>query len=229
MLEKEVKQYKRGNSFTYRIDLSKKDNFEGGEKVMILRLSEYESYLDEIDDLKNQIEDHNRTISDLKESRSEANSNVNNVIEEHNKEIAQKNQEIKDLIEENKKSIQKCYDIIDEKDKQLSQANEEIRVEREKTDSARAKAQEDILKERARHDELVLEKDRQLNVVNQQLQDSLKEIAYKDKVITVDRLLIDRYKNRSFLDRLLNRIPDGSDLKIEEPKETYVLEAENKG
>ena len=55
MLEKEVKQYKRGNSFTYRIDLSKKDNFEGGEKVMILRLSEYESYLQEIDDLKAKI------------------------------------------------------------------------------------------------------------------------------------------------------------------------------
>ena len=45
MLEKEVKQYKRGNSFTYRIDLSKKDNFEGGEKVMILRISEYESFI----------------------------------------------------------------------------------------------------------------------------------------------------------------------------------------
>lgn len=228
MLEKEVKQYKRGNSFTYRIDLSKKDNFEGGEKVMILRLTEYESYLNEIDDLKNNIEDNNRTISDLKESRSEANSNVNNIIEDHNNEIAQKNQEIKDLIEENKKSIQKCYDIIDEKDKLLKQANDEIRVEREKTDAARAEAQEEILKERARHDELVLEKDRQLNVVNQQLQDSLKEIAYKDKVITVDKLLIDRYKNRSFLDRLLNRIPDDTDLKIDEPKETYVLEAENK-
>ena len=58
MLEKEVKQYKRGNSFTYRIDLSKKDNFEGGEKVMILRLSEYESYLQEIDDLKAKISNH---------------------------------------------------------------------------------------------------------------------------------------------------------------------------
>ena len=217
MLEKEVKQYKRGNSFTYRIDLSKKDNFEGGEKVMILRLSEYESYLDEIDDLKNQIE-----------SRSEANSNVNNVIEDHNKEIAEKNQEIMDLIDENKQAIQKCYDIIEEKDKLLTQANEEIRIEREKTDNTRKQAQEDILKERARHDEVVLEKDKQLNLVNQQLQDSLKEIAYKDKVITVDRLLIERYKNRGFLDRLLNRIPDDSDLKVDEAKETYVLETETK-
>ncbi len=228
MLEKEVKQYKRGNSFTYRIDLSKKDNFEGGEKVMILRLSEYESYLDEIDNLKNQIESNNRTISDLKESRSEANSNVNNVIEDHNKEIAEKNQEIMDLIDENKQAIQKCYDIIEEKDKLLTQANEEIRIEREKTDNTRKQAQEDILKERARHDEVVLEKDKQLNLVNQQLQDSLKEIAYKDKVITVDRLLIERYKNRGFLDRLLNRIPDDSDLKVDEAKETYVLETETK-
>lgn len=228
MLEKEVKQYKRGNSFTYRIDLSKKDNFEGGEKVMILRLSEYESYLNEIDDLKYQIDENNKSISDLKESRSEANSNINEVMEKRNKEIADKNQEIMDLIEENKQSIQKCYDIIDEKDKLLTQANEEIRIEREKTDEARKKAQEDILKERQRHDEVVLEKDKQFSLVNEQLQESLKEIAYKDKIITADRLLIERYKNRSFIDRLLNRQVDDSDLKIDEVKETYVLEAEKK-
>ena len=228
MLEKEVKQYKRGNSFTYRIDLSKKDNFEGGEKVMILRLSEYESYLNQIDDLNDQIEDNKKVISDLKESRSEANTNVNNVIEDHNKEIAEKNQEIMDLIDENKKSIQKCYDIIEEKDKLLTQANEEIRVEREKTDKVRKQSEEDILKERTRHDEVVLEKDKQLNLVNEQLQESLKEIAYKDKVITADKLLLERYKNMGFLDRLLNRIPDDSDLKIDEVKETFVLEAEKK-
>ena len=40
-------------------------------------------------------------------------------------------------------------------------------------------------------------------------------------------VLIDRYKNRSFIDRLLNRQPDDSDLQIDsKPKETYVLEAE---
>lgn len=228
MLEKEVKQYKRGNSFTYRIDLSKKDNFEGGEKIMILRLSEYESFLNEIDELKNQIDDNNKTISDLRESRSEANSNINNVVEDHNKEIADKNQEIMDLIEENKNAIQKCYDIIEEKDKFLTQANEEIRIEREKTDAARNKAQEDILNERKRHDELILEKDKQLNLVNEQLQESLKDIAYKDKVITADKLLLERYKNMGFIDRLLNRLPDDSDLKISEVKETYVLEAEKK-
>ena len=48
----------------------------------------------------------------------------------------------------------------------------------------------------------------------------------KDQLLTADRLLIDRYKNRSFIDRLLNRQPDDSDLKIDAPKETYVLEAE---
>ncbi len=226
MLEKEVKQYKRGNSFTYRIDLSKKDMFEGGEKVMILRLSEYESFLDEIDGLKKTIEDNNNLISELKESRSEVTSNINDVKEESNKEIAAKNKEIIDLIEENKISIQKCYDIIDEKDKLLTQANEEIRLEREKTDKAKDKAQEDIFKERSRNDNIVMEKDKQLSTLNQQLQDALKDIAYKDKVITADRLLIERYKNRGFVDRLLNRIPDDSDLKIEDVKETYVLEAE---
>ena len=84
MLEKEVKQYKRGNSFTYRIDLSKKDEFEGGEKVMILRLSEYESLQDEIEDLKAEIDNQNNAINELKEKRSEANSKINDITEEHN-------------------------------------------------------------------------------------------------------------------------------------------------
>ena len=89
------------------------------------------------------------------------------------------------------------------------------------------KAEENLLEERKRHDELVLEKDKELSNVNLQLQDSLKQIAYKDQLLTADRLLIDRYKNRSFIDRLLNRLPDESDLQIDsKPKETYVLEAE---
>ena len=116
MLEKEVKQYKRGNSFTYRIDLSKKDNFEGGEKVMILRISEYESYLNEIDNLKAKIDDNKNTISDLKQSRSEADSSINEIMEQRNQEISEKNKEIMDLVEENKSAIAKCYEIIDEKD-----------------------------------------------------------------------------------------------------------------
>ena len=227
MLEKEVKQYKRGNSFTYRIDLSKKDNFEGGEKVMILRISEHESYLNEIDNLKLKIDEHKNTISDLKQSRSEADSSINEIMEQRNQEISAKNKEIMDLVEENKSAIAKCYDIIDEKDQLIKQANEEIRIEREKADLAKQKAEENLLEERKRHDELVLEKDKELHNVNKQLQDSLKEIAYKDQLLTADRLLIDRYKNRSFIDRLLNRQPDDSDLLIDnKPKETYVLEAE---
>ena len=226
MLEKEVKQYKRGNSFTYRIDLSKKDNFEGGEKIMILRLSEYDSILNDIENLKLQIEDNKNTISSLKESRSEADSNINEIMEERNNEISKKNQEIMDLVEEHKASIQKCYDLIDEKDQLLKQANEEIRVEREKTDLAKEKAEENLLKERERHDNLIVEKDKELRLVNTQLQESLKEIAIKDKLLTANKLLIDRYKNRSFIDRLLNRVPDDSDLKLDTEVPTYVLEAE---
>ena len=228
MLEKEVKQYKRGNSFTYRIDLSKKDNFEGGEKIMILRLSEYDSILKDIEDLKLQIEDNKNTISSLKESRSEADSNINEIMEQRNDEISKKNQEIMDLVEEHKVSIQKCYDLIDEKDQLLKQANEEIRVEREKTDLAKEKAEENLLKERERHDNLIIEKDKELRLVNTQLQESLKEIAIKDKLLTANKLLIDRYKNRSFIDRLLNRVPDDSDLKLDTEVPTYVLEAEKK-
>ena len=200
MLEKEVKQYKRGNSFTYRIDLSKKDEFEGGEKVMILRLSEYESLQDEIEDLKAEIDNQNNAINELKEKRSEANSNINDITEEHNQKIAQKNQEIIDLIEENKASLQKCYDTIDEKDKLLKQANEEIRIEREKTDAA------------------------ELSAINKQLSENLKETMEKNNIITAYRLLVERYKNMSFIDRLFNRQPDENDLRPDMIKDTYVLD-----
>ena len=110
MLEKEVKQYKRGNSFTYRIDLSKKDEFEGGEKVMILRLEEYESITNEIEDLKLQLDNTNNTISELKENRSEADSNINKIIEEHNSAIDAKNKEIMSLVKENKADVIKFND-----------------------------------------------------------------------------------------------------------------------
>ena len=195
MLEKEVKQYKRGNSFTYRIDLSKKDEFEGGEKVMILRLSEYESLQDEIEDLKAEIDNQNNAINELKEKRSEANSNINDITEEHNQKIAQKNQEIIDLIEENKASLQKCYDTIDEKDKLLKQANEEIRIERD-----------------------------ELSAINKQLSENLKETMEKNNIITAYRLLVERYKNMSFIDRLFNRQPDENDLRPDMIKDTYVLD-----
>lgn len=228
MLEKEVKQYKRGNSFTYRIDLSKKDEFEGGEKIMILRLSEYESFLNEIEDLKLQIEDKNNKISNLKGSSSEADSRINEIMDEKNKAIAKKNQEIMDLIDENKESIQKCYDIIDEKDKLLKQANEEIRIEREKTDDAKDKAQDEIRKERIRNDDLITNKDEEIRLVNEKLIEIQKESMNKNNTLTAYRLLIERYKSMSFMDRLLNKQPEEKDLNQDTIKPTYVLETEDK-
>lgn len=216
MLEKEVKQYKRGNSFTYRIDLSKKDDFEGGEKIMILRLEEYNDIINEIENLKLQIQDSKNIISKLKENRSEVDSNINKIIQERNDEIASKNKEIMSLIEENKSSIQKCYDIIDEKDKLLQQSNEEIRMEREKTDDAKDKAQDAILKERLRHDGIVSSKDEELRLLNEKLSDSI-------NMLTAYRLLIERFKSMSFIDRILNRYPDESDLKQNNAIETYAV------
>lgn len=143
MLEKEVKQYKRGNSFTYRIDLSKKDEFEGGEKIMILRIEEYESIINEIEDLKLQLEDNTNLISKLKENRSSADSTLNEIKEAHLAQMDAKNDKIMELVNQNKNDVQNFI--------------EEIRIEREKTDTAKLKAQEDILKERDRYDDVVKE------------------------------------------------------------------------
>ncbi|MDO5850380.1 MAG: hypothetical protein Q4P14_04115 [Methanobacteriaceae archaeon] len=191
MLEKEVKQYKRGNSFTYRIDLSKKDEFEGGEKIMILRIEEYESIIKEIEDLKLQIEDNNNLISKLKENRSSANSTLTELKEEHLAQIDAKNDKIMELVNQNKNDVQNFI--------------EEIRIEREKTDNAKLKAQEDLDKERLRYDDVV------------------KELMEKNNLLTAYRLLIERYKSMSFLDRLLNRLPNESDLKPADAIETYAV------
>lgn len=191
MLEKEVKQYKRGNSFTYRIDLSKKDEFEGGEKIMILRIEEYESIIKEIEDLKLQIEDNNNLISKLKENRSSANSTLNEIKEEHLAQMDAKNDKIMELVNQNKNDVKNFI--------------EEIRIEREKTDNAKLKAQEDLDKERLRYDDVV------------------KELMEKNNLLTAYRLLIERYKSMSFLDRLLNRLPKESDLKPADAIETYAV------
>ncbi|MCQ2964851.1 MAG: hypothetical protein MJ203_04715 [archaeon] len=191
MLEKEVKQYKRGNSFTYRIDLSKKDEFEGGEKIMILRLEEYESIINEIEDLKLQLDNSNNTISKLKENHSEANSNINKIIEEHNSEIDVKNKEIMSLVKENKADVIKFND--------------------------------DMLKERLRSDELVHSKDEDIKSLNEKLSEYHKDLMDKNNLLTAYRLLIERYKSMSFLDRLLNRLPDEKDLKPADAIETYAI------
>jgi hypothetical protein len=106
----------------------------------------------------------------------------------------------------------------------LKQANEEIRIEREKTDAAKAKAQDDILKERKRHDEIVNAKDIELSAINKQLSENLKETMEKNNIITAYRLLVERYKNMSFIDRLFNRQPDENDLRPDMIKDTYVLD-----
>lgn len=191
MLEKEVKQYKRGNSFTYRIDLSKKDEFEGGEKIMILRLEEYESIVNEIEDLKLQLDNSNNTISKLKENRSEANSNINKIIEEHNSAIDAKNKEIMSLVKENKEDVIRFND--------------------------------DMLKERLRSDELVKSKDDIIYSLNKKISDCNDSIEEKNNLLTAYRLLVERYKSMSFLDRLLNRLPDESDLKPADAIDTYAI------
>lgn len=201
MLEKEVKQYKRGNSFTYRIDLSKKDNFDGGEKVMILTLDEYEDYINAIENYKNQINQKDTTISDLKDQNNNIKLDVSNEVDKRNEEISKKNDEIKNLIDENKKSLQKCYDIIDEKDKSLNQSNEEIRLEREKSDK------------------IVNSKDDEIKSLNSRIKE-------QDQLLVGYRLLIEKYKSRSFIDRLLNREISEDSLKPKTVAGTYVLESD---
>jgi exonuclease SbcC len=227
MLEKEVKQYKRGNSFTYRIDLSKKDNFEGGEKVMLLTLNEYNEFNDTIENFKNQLDNKDNIISDLREQNNNIKSDISKEIDKRNDEISKKNNEIKNLMDENQKSLQKCYDIIDEKDKAISQSNEEIRLERIKSDEIVKNTTEEIRLERERNDNLITSKNKEIKSLNSQLNSCLQKDVERNNILTAYRLLIERYKSRSFIDRLLNREPSETDLNVGS-KDTYILETEKK-
>ena len=244
MLEKEIKQYKRGNSFTYRIDLSKKDNFEGGEKVMLLTLNEYNQFNNKIDDFNKLLDDKDNIISSLREENNniidddddknkakEENNNlksgVSKEVDKRNLEISKKNEEIKRLMDENQVSLQKCYDIIDEKDKSISHSIEEIRLEREKSDDISKNYTEEIRLERQRNDNLLTSKNDEIKSLNSKLNSCLEESMDKNNLLTAYRLLIERYKSRSFIDRLLNKEPSETDLNVGS-KDTYILDTEKK-
>lgn len=227
MLEKEVKQYKRGNSFTYRIDLSKKDNFEGGEKVMLLTLNEYNQFNNKIDDFNKLLDDKDNIISSLREENNNLKSGVSKEVDKRNLEISKKNEEIKRLMDENQVSLQKCYDIIDEKDKSISHSIEEIRLEREKSDDISKNYTEEIRLERQRNDNLLTSKNDEIKSLNSKLNSCLEESMDKNNLLTAYRLLIERYKSRSFIDRLLNKEPSETDLNVGS-KDTYILDTEKK-
>jgi len=227
MLEKEIKQYKRGNSFTYRIDLSKKDNFEGGEKVMLLTLNEYNQFNNKIDDFNKLLDDKDNIISSLREENNNLKSCVSKEVDKRNLEISKKNEEIKRLMDENQVSLQKCYDIIDEKDKSISHSIEEIRLEREKSDDISKNYTEEIRLERQRNDNLLTSKNDEIKSLNSKLNSCLEESMDKNNLLTAYRLLIERYKSRSFIDRLLNKEPSETDLNVGS-KDTYTLDTEKK-
>ena len=64
----------------------------------------------------------------------------------------------------------------------------------------------------------------ELSAINKQLSENLKETMEKNNIITAYRLLVERYKNMSFIDRLFNRQPDENDLRPDMIKDTYVLD-----
>jgi superfamily II DNA/RNA helicase len=101
MIEKEVKQYKRSkdsNSYTYRIDLTKKAGFKGGDIATILNQDEYShltaSNKDIETELNNKIKEHQKDIETLQKDNkellakyNESLSKFNNIIESNNKDI----------------------------------------------------------------------------------------------------------------------------------------------
>jgi hypothetical protein len=107
MLKKTVKMYKRGkNGFSYRIDLGKKDNLDGGDEIVILTKDEWDkiskennesdikavdlenNYLEKIGKIE---EDYNKIIMKKEGIIEEKENKIINILNDYNDAVDDKN------------------------------------------------------------------------------------------------------------------------------------------
>lgn len=115
IIEKEVKKYKRGNSFNYRINLAKSDGLTGN--VFILNPKEYEKIMKQIETL-------NKNNSEIKKQLQDQEIKYSKKLSEKDTRIKQLETEIKKL-KENNKSIEEIEKIHQENIKELNSTNNE--------------------------------------------------------------------------------------------------------
>lgn len=104
MIEKEVKQYKRSknsNSYTYRIDLTKKAGFKGGDMAVILNQNEYDQLTTNNKEIETELvnikKEHQKDIEILQNDNKELLSKYNETLNKYNDLIEVNNKTITDL------------------------------------------------------------------------------------------------------------------------------------
>ena len=171
MIEKEVKEYKRGKTgVIQRIDFNQQDKLKKGQLIYILTEQE----------LENLSQTNNKELKQLQNQNNEYIIN-----------LKEKDETIAELLKENKKTILDFHQEI-----------------------------ADLIKNK---DEILLEKDKIIADLNNEIADFTKQLnnaindknTFKDTIAGLN-ILLGKYKNRNFLDRLLNRKPslDKEDQKL---------------
>jgi chromosome segregation ATPase len=101
MIKKEIKEYKRGNSHTYRINIAKQDNLTG--EVYILPPNEYTSLKKEIKTLNEKIAKQNKELAQLYERINKIDENeqtIKEIVELHDEAIKELDQQHIDQLKE---------------------------------------------------------------------------------------------------------------------------------
>ncbi|MCL2312405.1 MAG: DUF3450 domain-containing protein [Firmicutes bacterium] len=108
MIKKEVKQYKQGNSYSYRINISKQDKLTGN--VYVLTPREYEQLNNENRELKRRVDNQHERIAKLQSQLEDH--------EKHNKTMLEKLEKI------NTKQLETILEQDKHHSKQLNESNE---------------------------------------------------------------------------------------------------------
>jgi tagatose-1,6-bisphosphate aldolase len=188
MIKKEVKEYKRGNSHTYRINIAKQDNLTG--IVSILTVDEYES-------LQNQIKKKDETLANQDKEIKE----LYNKIDNHDK-LYQKIE----LLDIEHGTLEKRNDKLIQENTALLRKNKDLENNLSNIDETATKSNELIKNLHKQQDETIKELDQ---MHHDQLKETYEQFN-KDltKYITANNLqntALKRILELGFIDLIRNK------------------------
>jgi chromosome segregation ATPase len=255
VIEKKVSKYKRGDSFGYRVNISKTDNFTKDEKITILRGTEYKMLNDnianyektinslnqELETTKNKLLSHKKTKNDLKDTKKE----IINLNKENGKLMVENTNLLKKLagyesLEESNRELQQKlnnFENIEAKNQGLKEtiAKQNLKLKEYETNNENIGKIEKIYKETL--EKITKQQDETIKELNQQFHNQAKENNDEfnrklEKYIAVNLRQNEALKeilNLGFLDLIRNKHKKLANKNIEKLDNTilkYVLKEE---
>ena len=185
VIKKKVSKYKRGDSFGYRINISKTDNLSKDENIIILKNIEYKTLNDNITDCEKTINDSNHELKKTKNKLLSCNKTLN----DFKKEINETNKRNGKLMVENTELLKQIKNI--EKEFEQTIANQELELKEYEINSKNIEQIESIYKETL--EKVANQQDKTMQELNEKYHNQLNEIYNNfkkdlEKYITVNQL-----------------------------------------